>query len=143
MILSMTFQCRLFVLAVVLGMTGGFIYTFIPMAAVYLNRAVKNMCDVLFWLLYAIMVFLVMLRVNNGEVRPFSILGIFLGLVIYHTVFEKYACRIIGIVFKTAVRIISTFMEIVLTPIKILLFPVKKLTFCLKKACKNLKSMRK
>ena len=144
MILSMTFQCRLFILSALLGIAGGFAYTFIVSAAMIWNkRALKHICDIVFWLSYALGIFLVMLRVNYGEIRPFSILGIFIGMVIYYAAFEEYVRRITAFILKTAVKSISTFIEIVLTPFKILLFPFRKLTIYLKKTCKNIKSMRK
>ncbi len=144
MILSMTFQCRLFLLAVAMGIAGGFVYTFIISAVLLTGkRMLKQICDVLFWLMYALGVFLVMLPVNCGEIRPFSILGIFVGFIIFHGIFGEYVLKITNIVYKACLRIISVLTEIVLTPINILLFPVKKIIFYLKKACKNVKNMRK
>ncbi len=140
MILSMTFQCRLFLFSVVLGAAGGFIYTLLTRFNIHGRPGlVKNICDMVFWLMFALIVFLCMLRVNYGEIRPFSILGIGLGMLVYHVLAEEYVRKALAFIFAILAKILGILTEILLTPFKILLFPAKKIIFSIKRLAKSSK----
>ncbi len=140
MILSMTFQCRLFFISAALGAAGGFIYTVISCTDIYRRRKIiRYALDMIYWLMFAMAVFLCMLCVNRGEIRPFSILGIALGMIIYHMTLDRYMRNILTFIYKIASKLLSTLIEIVLTPIKLLMFPLKKILFNVKKLAKSSK----
>ncbi len=144
MILSMTFQFRLFFMAAAMGIAGGLAYTLMCTACTMIckSRSVKNILDMVFWILYSLVFFLSMLYVNYGEIRPFSIMGIALGMLIYYMIMENTARRAAEFIFGILHKILLLITEIILTPFKLFLFPAKKLLLIIKKACKNAKSMR-
>lgn len=144
MILSMTFQCRLFFIALVLGTAGGLVYTLIfSTGFIKKHRTAKNIFHIVFWLVFALVIFLTMLSINYGEIRPFSILGIALGLFIYHLTAEYYVQKAAVFFYKIFMKLLFLLIEIIFTPIKIALFPVKKIFFNAKKLFFNAKKLAK
>jgi spore cortex biosynthesis protein YabQ len=56
--------------------------------------------DFLFWIAQALLYFIVLLQINNGELRVYLLLSIILGYAIYRAVFERLYRRILERVLK-------------------------------------------
>lgn len=135
MILSMNYQGIVFLISLLTGLIGGGIYGLICIFRKYVSHNIIGIYieDLIFWIVYGICAFLTMLYYNNGEIRPFVILGILLGLILYGIFMHK----IILVLLSPVIKVLRLFAEIISTPFRIVLFPVKKILIIFKKHLKN------
>lgn len=156
MILSMSYQTQLFIYMVLLGIIIGMFYDFIRLfrrIVIHGIIAIQTE-DFLYWLLSAFFVFFAVLRKNYGAIRPFLILGLFLGLIIYFFLISSLVLRVLiyiyGIIKKT-VTFILRILYVVFYPFRVFFrfcnIPVTYIKNKLKKFYKNykiyLKKLRK
>lgn len=143
MILSFTYQCKLFMLTIVLGLLLAFLYHifYILSKTTKLNKIIKGIFDIIYWSLFALILFLVMLKFNSGEVRPFAILGSILGMIIYYAAIKNIMDTLIFYIFKYIKIIFLLLLTIISTPFKLVLYPFFKIyntiAFFLKKHLKK------
>ncbi len=135
MILSMNEQIFLFFVSIAIGIGGGLLYGLICIFRKYIahNILVIYLEDIFFWSIYSITTFLIMLCLNYGEIRPYILMGIFSGLILYGLFIHKYIIKILS-PFIYILRLIS---EIILTPVMIVVYPFKKIGYFIKKHLKN------
>lgn len=86
--------------------------------------------DILFWIISGIIVLYSIFIFNNGEIRFFMFIGIFLGVLLYMISLSKY-------IIKISVEIIKVIKIIINFIIKILIFPVKTIYNISKKLLKK------
>lgn len=131
----MTEQFRLFASAIGLGLIGGFFYGLISIFRKYISHNIIGIYieDIIFWLVYSTAVFLTMLYLNYGEIRPYIVLGIFIGLIVY----ALFIHRLMVIMLSPAIKLLRLITEIVLTPFELFILPFKKTFFIFKKYLKN------
>ena len=70
-------------LTIGLGLLSAFLYHifYIFSRTIGLNKIIKGIFDIIYWFITSLSLFLTMLRLNSGEVRPFAILGTALGMI--------------------------------------------------------------
>lgn len=98
--------------------------------------------DILFWLLSGIMVIFTILKFNNGEIRLFIFLGIFLGFSLYMIIFSKLFIKFstfILICFKKSFKTIT--IPLVYIVVFIRKFVYKPCVIEFKKIVKRVKKM--
>ena len=85
MILSLHEQARMFLLCIALGGGMGLLYDCLRVFrhSLHHKRFWVQAEDALFWLTAVFLVFGVLLRANSGEVRFFSLFGLFGGMGLY------------------------------------------------------------
>lgn len=149
MILSLHAQAQLFLLTVLLGGGMGLFYDglrifrhALPHQPLWVQAE-----DGLFWLLAVFLVFGVMLRANSGEIRFFSIFGLFGGMGLYFLLFSRFVLAISDTLIRWAKALLGLFLRILLTPFRLvfLLFrrPLEKVGgFCEKQWKKLLHSVK-
>lgn len=152
MILSIGFQAHLFITAVMAGIISGAAYDVIRIfrrIAAHSIQAV-NAEDILYWVLASAAVFVVFLRENSGEIRPFMIMGVFLGLIIYFLAVSPlviacaiYIKNIVVAVIKILLRILEYLLLLFMPLLKILTYPLTFMGKYLKKIHKNNKKYLK
>jgi len=116
----MSGQAWLFSATILVGAAIGLLYDIFRIfrkTAPHTGLAVQ-LEDLLFWLTATGLTFYYMLHRNSGEIRPFALLGIGLGLVLYFATIS----RLVLVVFVSVVNYIKKVVAVV---IKILLVPVK------------------
>ena len=86
--------------------------------------------DILFWIISGIIVLYSIFIFNNGEIRFFMFIGIFLGVLLYMISLSKQ-------IIKISVEIIKVIKIIINFIIKILIFPVKTIYNISKKLLKK------
>lgn len=69
--------------------------------------------DIIFWILTGIFFLFVLFKFNNGEIRSYVVIGLFIGVVLYMFTISKYFI-------KLNVCIINFIKKIVLYPIKLI-----------------------
>ena len=74
--------------------------------------------DILFWIMTGIIILYSIFVFNNGEIRFFMFIGIFLGTLLYILLISKY-------VIKTSVRVIKILKKVLKFIFKILIFPIQ------------------
>lgn len=146
MILSMSYQAQLFLFCVFLGILIGVFYDLIRLFRRIFPHSLMTIQleDLIYWILSAIFVFLAVLRKNYGDIRPFLILGLFLGVIIYFLLLSpvilKVFIRISGIIGKILILTIKFFYT-VLYPLRCILklffIPITYMKNKLKKINKN------
>lgn len=136
MILSMSGQAALFMITVLVGLFIGFVYDVFRI----LRKTVKHanfmiqLEDALYWIFVTFVAFYVMLYQNQGEIRLFNFIGIFLGMGLYFITLSFF-------VIKVSVSVINLFKRILFTTLKVLFFPVKVLLRLLCVPCRLLKNV--
>ena len=86
--------------------------------------------DILFWIITGVIVLYSIFVFNNGQIRFFMFIGIFLGVMLYMLILSKY-------IIKVSVTIITILKKIVLFIIKILIYPFKTIYKITKKLLKK------
>ena len=129
MILSFTYQCKLFMLTIGLGLLSAFLYHvfYILCKTIRLNKIIKGIFDIIYWFIISLSLFLTMLKLNSGEVRPFAILGMSLGMIFYYSAIKPPMDRLMYTIFNFIKRAVLLIIDIILTPIRLVLYPIIKI----------------
>ena len=91
--------------------------------------------DALYWIILALVVFLVLLHKNAGELRFFIFLGLGGGLLLYFLVCSPWVMAVGERVLYIVKKIVALFFTILLTPFRLILsifcVPARKINkFC-------------
>ncbi|MCL2592766.1 MAG: spore cortex biosynthesis protein YabQ [Defluviitaleaceae bacterium] len=132
MILSMSYQVRLFLFTILIGAFLGIIYDIfrILRKAFKHGKLLTNIEDIIYWLFVTFVMFYLMLNRNYAEIRFFVILGAFSGMIVYFLTISRFVRKIAIIVIGFAIKIILIPLKIIF---KILKFPVMLIFKMLKK----------
>lgn len=149
MILSLHAQAGLFLLTILMGGCMGLLYDGLRVFrhALHHKPFWVQLEDGLFWLLAVFFVFSVMLRASAGEIRFFTILGLFGGMGLYFLTLSRFVIAVSDHIIRLAKYITELFWRIVTTPFRLvyLLFrrPLGKVgRFCGKQRKKLLQSCK-
>lgn len=149
MILSLHEQARLFLLCIALGGGMGLLYDCLRVFrhALRHKRFWVQAEDALFWLLAVFSVFGVLLKANSGEVRVFSLFGLFGGMGLYFLTLSRWVIAVSDSVIRFIRYCIRLFFRILFTPFRLLFLPFRKPLrkfggFCADKRKKLLQSAR-
>ena len=74
--------------------------------------------DAIFWTLSALSVLYTLFVFNNGEIRGYIFIGLFLGIIVYMLFFSKT-------IIKVSVNILLFLKRIVCSVLKIIVYPIK------------------
>lgn len=149
MILSLHAQASLFLLTVLMGGGMGFLYDGLRV----FRHALRHkpfwiqLEDGLFWLLAVFLVFCVMLQASGGEIRFFSILGLFGGMGLYFLLLSPFVIAVSDSIIRLVKYIAGLFWRIVTTPFRLVYIifrrPLGKIGgFCGKQRKKLLQSTK-
>ena len=123
-----TNQAYLFLIFIINGIIIGLLFDFfrILRRTFSTNDFVTYIQDIIFWILTGLIILYFIYIFNNGEIRLFLFLGIFIGLTLYILLASSY-------VIKINVAILTFFKKIFQTIFKYLLLPFKFIYQTLKK----------
>ena len=128
MILSLHAQARLFLLTILLGAGMGLVYDGLRI----FRHAVPHKLfwiqleDGLFWFLAVFLVFGVMLRASHGEIRFFSVFGLFGGMGLYWLTLSRLVIALSDRIIFGMKYMTGLFFCIVFTPIRLIFLPFRK-----------------
>lgn len=74
--------------------------------------------DFVYWMLVTFLIFTMMFRENNGAVRWFSVLGIFLGMVLYNVTISLFFVKYVSLIFIKIRKIIEKILQFIAKPLK-------------------------
>ena len=131
-----TNQAYLFLIFVMNGVIIGILFDFFRI----LRKSFKTpdfvtyIEDVIFWILTGLLTLYSIFVFNNGEIRFFMFLGIFIGVALYMLLCSTY-------IIKFSVFIINKTKKIILRIFNIIAYPIKLIYKILKKVFINVKNM--
>ena len=128
MIVSLHMQAKLFLLTVAMGCGMGLVYDGLRVFRRELPHKPFwiQVEDGLFWLLAIFLVFGVMLRAGSGEIRFFTILGIFGGMGLYFLMLSPVVVAVSDRVLRLVKYCAVLFWRIFLTPFRLVFLPFRK-----------------
>ncbi len=121
--MGVTNQASIFLITVCVGFFIGFVYDLFRI----FRKTIKHLNifiqieDFLYWLFVSIVMYYILLHENYGEVRAFSIIGAFIGMVIYFFTLSQIFVSITMKIIKLFKKIIAFIIKIILTPVKFVL----------------------
>lgn len=149
MILSLHAQARLFLLTILLGGGMGLVYDGLRVFRHALPHKPfwVQVEDGLFWLAAVFLVFGVMLRASSGEIRFFSIFGLFGGMGLYFLTLSRLVIAVSDRIIWLVKHSVTLLFHIVMTPILLMILPFRKPLkkmrgFCAKQRKKLLQSVK-
>jgi len=116
----MSGQAWLFMSTIIVGAAIGLLYDVFRIfrkTAPHAGIAVQ-LEDLLFWVAATVLTFYYMLHRNYGEIRPFVMLGVVIGVVLYFATISRF---IVG----ACVAVVNYIKKVVIAAIRIILVPVK------------------
>lgn len=120
-------QGYLFLIFILVGIIIGLLFDFFRI----LRRTFKTsdfityIQDILFWILSGIILIYAIFVFNNGELRAYIFLSIFIGIITYMLTISKYFI-------KFNVMILSGIKKVIIAIFKIIIYPIKMLLKLLK-----------
>ena len=122
MILSLSNQATLFLMTVAAGFISGTLYDAFRIIRLVVRhkRVFIQLEDGLYWLLVVFLIFIFMLNRNYGEIRPFSVGGVFLGMIMYFTLVSPAVMGISHIIINAVKYILTLLITIILTPLRLI-----------------------
>lgn len=120
-------QGYLFLIFILVGIIIGLLFDFFRI----LRRTFKTsdfityIQDILFWILSGIILIYAIFIFNNGELRAYIFLSIFIGIITYMLTISKYFI-------KFNVMILSGIKKVIIAIFKIIIYPIKMILKLLK-----------
>lgn len=108
-------QLYTFLLLTATGVAVAFLFDCyrVTRTALRLRRLATAICDLLYWLLTTVIVFLVLLKGNWGEIRFFVFLALFSGAGLYFRFVSVYVTAVLGKTARLLARMLRLLMAII------------------------------
>lgn len=85
--------------------------------------------DVLFWLVVTVLMFSICLKFNNGEIRFFMFVGVFIGALAYFNTLSKFVLDLLCFIINIFKNIFAFVFKIVFVPFKFVIKLLNKPIF--------------
>lgn len=85
--------------------------------------------DICYWIITGIIVLFSIFLFNNGELRLYIFIGMFIGILIYMIFISKYFIKINVLIITVIKNIIVKILHIIIKPIKFIYHILRKLIF--------------
>jgi spore cortex biosynthesis protein YabQ len=102
------------------------------------NEFFVGIQDILYWVTCSLLIFHMMYQQNDGIIRGFSILGMLLGMLGYHTILSDFLVKFISSIIN---KIINFFIRIIWFILKPIRFLIKRVGYLLTGIIKILKKV--
>lgn len=124
-------QLQSFLIFTILGILIGIIFDIFRILRKTFKTAdiITYIQDVIFWIITGGLILFSIFIFNNGELRFYLFIGIFIGLVVYMLSLSKYFIKINVFIINLIKKIISKILQIILKPVKIFFIFIKKIIF--------------
>ncbi|MFU0800058.1 MAG: spore cortex biosynthesis protein YabQ [Xylanivirga thermophila] len=122
MLMSTVNQAYIFLSAVYVGIIMGVIYDFFRAIRYRAkpNRIVTGIMDLIFWLIVAVLAFMVFYYTNYGQIRFFNFIGMALGWLLYTITLSPWILKFIISIFKVIGKIFTVIIKIIAWPVRLL-----------------------
>ena len=125
-------QANLFLIFVINGAIIGLLFDIfrILRKSFKTSDIITTIEDILFWIITGIIILYSIFVFNDGEIRFFMFIGIFLGVMLYMLLLSRY-------IIKVSVKIIEIIKKIIGFIFKILILPIKTIYKIIKNILKK------
>ncbi|HOP92351.1 spore cortex biosynthesis protein YabQ [Acetivibrio thermocellus] len=132
---SVSNQAYVFLNCVLGGMIVAFVYDIfrVRRKAIKSSNLIVYFEDFIYWIIVALILFAIIYRSNEGELRGYLMLGVAIGIILYALLLSRIVMAVFLFVIKTVYKVAVAVFGILLIPIRIIL---KILGIPVKKACK-------
>ena len=122
MILSMTGQAWLFLSAVMVGAVIGLFYDVFRVLrkTARHNRLAVQLEDLVFWVAATGLTFYYMLHRNYGEIRPFILIGVAIGALLYFATISRWVIFVFVVIVNYLKQVIVAVVKIILVPVRLI-----------------------
>ena len=133
-------QFYTFGVTILLGVLMGIFFDFYreTRRKVRLKKLGTDIFDLMVWIFFTCLAFGTLLYVNNGEVRGFTFLGIFLGLLVYFSLLSRSAVKGIRLAVRAGFGFFSFLWKLIRVPMvifyKMLYYPANFISLLILKA---------
>lgn len=119
---TLLMEIHVFLSTVYGGLISGFIYDIYRTIRYYSKprKLVTYLGDLTFWTLTASIFFIILIKNNWGEIRGYTLLGFFMGILIYNKIFSLFLYPICLKSGKILKDILSGVFGILFYPVKLL-----------------------
>ena len=135
-------QGYLFLIFILVGIIIGLLFDFFRI----LRRTFKTsdfityLEDILFWILSGIILIYSIFVFNNGELRAYIFLSIFIGIITYMLTISKYFIKFNVLILTCLKKVITTILKIITYPFELILKLLIKPLNIIKNSIKNIMS---
>jgi spore cortex biosynthesis protein YabQ len=84
--------------------------------------------DILYWVVCSILIFKMMYQQNNGIIRGFSIVGMLIGMLLYHVALSELVVHFISKLLSKIKYVIGRTLSLIFRPFTFLLGIISKIT---------------
>lgn len=132
-------QAYLFVIFTIDGFAIGLLFDFFRILRKSFKTSdfVTYIQDTLFWILTGLLVLYSIFTFNDGQIRLFMFLGIFIGVTLYILTLSKYVIKINVFIIQKIKNTIKFIFTILVYPFKIFYKPIIFLSINIKKTTKK------
>ena len=99
--------------------------------------------DILFWVLASLFIFAMIYKMNNGTIRGFSVMGMGIGMTLYHLIFSEYLVKWVTKALFLLLRPVMYLIVRIKRVLRFVMLKIKKyisrILFRLKKTMKSVK----
>ncbi len=115
---SVTSQTNTFLLSIGGGIASAFIFDLfrIRRRTIKACRYLVYAEDIIYWTLLALLIFVFVYFINEGEIRGYIFIGMILGATVYFLTASRFVIRILAAFFKFLFMFIGTFIKVILAP---------------------------
>ncbi len=122
MILDIGEQANLFLLAFYIGIFSAILYDiFRVIRKVFAHKNyLVYIEDFLFWIIVTCCFYYIFLHKNNGEIRFYLLLGLFIGFLLFILTLSRFFRKYLEIIFRFCIKFFKKIITLLLQPLKIL-----------------------
>ncbi len=124
-------QMILFFVFFAVGIISAFIYDAFRVSERFARSGVflSIFKDIMFWIIITVLVFVICLKYNNGELRFFMFLSVFAGSLVYFNTVSKYVLKLLFLIINLFKKLVLILLNVILMPLKFVLRLVNKPVF--------------
>lgn len=122
-------QGKVFLAILAIGGLAGFlydVYRVIRLRGPALRGPGAALADLVFSGVAAVVVFLLLVKANHGELRLYVLLGLLAGALLYSGLVSRFAFRLVDFVLHLASKLENLFFVLLGSLLRALLFPLRK-----------------
>lgn len=124
----MTLTVQFYTLLAMVGMglwLGVAVDTYRRFLHAYVRPILLFFCDLLFWIVQGLLVFYVLLLVNDGTIRFYIFLALLCGFAMYRALFQNLYLQVLNICIRLSIRIfnicVNIFQQLIVFPVRALI----------------------
>lgn len=123
----MTLTVQFYTMLAMIGMglwLGAAVDTYRRFLHAHISSLLLFLCDILFWIVQGLLVFYVLLLVNDGTIRFYVFVALLCGFAMYRALFQTVYLRLLNVCIRLSMLIFNVCMNVFQ---KLIVYPIKAL----------------